>query len=392
MNMEEKHKPVVSIYTQRYLNTSMTFVYRQISSIINDFDTYIYTSNEVTNRDIYPAEKMFVKVKTPLGSLYRYYKKKTGHYAVLSGAQVRFFSAHIKNSGSSLIHAHFGPSAIEMLPVAERTGLPLLVTFHGYDASSLLYNESYLNDIRPVFRRSYVIAVSEYMAQRLIEKGADPARMRVIYYGISSEKFPFREREAVKEKFSRGETVRFLQVSNFNAKKGHEYTLKAFAGLLKKVKNVKLILAGDGELRENMIKLAAELGIEEYTEFPGSVNPEAVASLMEQADIFVHHSVTAASGDQEGIPNVIMEAMATGLPVISTVHAGIPELITGGVNGYLVPEKDVAAYSHTMECALQGDQRINNKAAETVREKFNLGIQGQKLVETYKDIINGKFR
>lgn len=390
--MEEKNKPVVSIYTQRYLNTSMTFVYRQISSTLNDFDPYIYTSNEITNSDIYPAGKLFVKVKTPLGRLCRYYKKKTGHYAVLSGAQIKFFSDHIKQSGSSLIHAHFGPSAIEILPVAEKTGLPLLVTFHGYDASSLLFNESYLTDIRPVFRRAYVIAVSEYMAKRLIEKGADPARMRVIYYGISLEKFPFIEREAVKEKFLHGETVKFLQVSNFNAKKGHEFTLKAFSGLVKEVKNVKLILAGDGELREKMIRLASELGIEKYTEFPGSVNPESVASFMKQADIFVHHSVTAASGDQEGIPNVIMEAMATGLPVISTVHAGIPELITDGVSGYLVPEKNVEEYTASMKRALQGDLQINNNAAGTVREKFNLDIQGQKLVETYKDIINGKFR
>lgn len=383
-------KPVVGVYTQRYLNPSMTFVYRQISSVTAEFSPVVLTSNPVNNLDIYPVDKIFSKEKSPLGRLYRFYKKKTGHFAVLSRAQINYYKKILKENNAALIHAHFGPSAIEILPVAKELDLPLLVTFHGYDASSLLNNSNYVNDLKPVFEYADVIAVSNYMAQRLIEKGALSEKIRVIYYGISAEKFPFIDRTPVAEKHKRGEKVTFLQVSNFNRKKGHKYTVEAFKRALEKYSNLRLILAGDGELKTEIEQLCQSYKINSCVEFPGNVNPYQVYDYMKQADVFVHHSVTAPSGDQEGIPNVIIEAMATGLPVISTFHAGIPELITDGKNGFLVKEKDVDGYVNAIDCALHSESSVNRNASEKVMNDFNLEHQGRKLIEAYKEIITTK--
>ncbi len=113
-----------------------------------------------------------------------------------------------------------------------------------------------------------------------------------------------------------------------------------------------------------------------------------VKELMKQADIFVHHSITASNGDQEGIPNVIMEAMATGLPIISTYHAGIPELITDEFNGYLVEEKDSEEYAKKIRKLLTEDiSFIPLNARKTIEEKFNLKKQQIKLNSIYEELL-----
>lgn len=380
--------PEICVYTQRYLNLSMTFVYWQLKAVSAAFNPWVLTSNPTNNLDVYPIENIVVSEKSVLGRLYRFYKKKTGHYAVLSSGQKKRFRDVLKEKDIKLIHAHFGPSGIEILPLAKELKIPLLVTFHGYDASSLLRNKNYLNDLKPLLSYANIITVSSYMAKKLVGLGADPSKIRVIYCGTSMETFPFVEREPVAKKFSENKMITFLQVSNFNEKKGHKYTLEAFSRVARKYRNVKLVLAGGGGFKDEMEKLSGDLGIGDRVEFPGSVNPHQVFSLMKEADIFVHHSVTSASGDQEGIPTVIMEAMSTGLPVISTYHAGIPELIDNGINGYLVNEKDIDTYALTMEQALCSERSINKNAADKIRRDFDLELQGNKLIQIYREVIH----
>lgn len=386
------NKPNICVFTQRYLNLSMTFVYWQLKAVSSTFNPWVLTSNEVDNLDIYPFENIFAKKKSSLGRLYRFYKKNTGHFAVLSSGQKKYFRDILKKKDIKLIHAHFGPAGIEILPLAKELGIPLVVTFHGYDASVLLNNKNYLNDLKPILKDIHAITVSGYMAGKLVDIGADPSKVHVLYCGVSMEKFPFVEREPVTKKIQENRTVTFLQVSNFHEKKGHRYTVEAFSRIAREYKNVKLVLAGGGGFKDEMEKLSSDLGIRDRVEFPGSVNPHQVFNLMKEADIFVHHSVTSASGDQEGIPTVVMEAMSTGLPVISTYHAGIPELIDDGINGYLVNEKDVEAYALTMQKALCSESSINKNAAQKVRRDFDLELQGNKLIQIYREVIHANIR
>ncbi|MGE5457188.1 MAG: glycosyltransferase [Methanococcaceae archaeon] len=386
MNIK-KDNPVIAAYTQRYLNTSMTFVYRQIKSVEDEFSPIVLTSNEINNIDIYPAEKIFSRPKTTLGRLYRFMKKQMGSYSILSGDQINYFKQVTKENQVKLIHAHFGPAGIEIIPVAKALKLPLIVTFHGYDASSLLKNSKYISDLQPVFRYAHIVAVSDYMATKLISAGADASRMSVIRYGISPEKFPFIKRDPVHIKYKENRTINFLQLSNFNEKKGHKYTVLAFNELIKKQSNCTLTLAGDGELRSEIEGLSASLGIRDKVFFPGNVKPEAVKTFMAEADVFLHHSLTASSGDQEGIPNVIIEAMATGLPVISTFHAGIPELIKDGYNGFLVEEKDIDSYTRKMIEIIKIENNFASLASNTVFQDFNLITQACKLKELYKSLM-----
>ena len=379
-------KSTVAFYLQRFLYPSMTFVYRQLTGMQDVYNVIALTSNKRTSSDIFPFSPVYEKIKTPGESLMRFLKKKAGRFALLSNSQKKYFSRIIKENSVKLIHAHFGPSGIEILPVAKYLQLPLLVSFHGYDASSLLRNKSYISDLAGVINYSNIIAVSNYMKEQLVNIGADSQKISVIYYGIPVNDNLI-ERKSMIRKLDENERIKFLQISNFEEKKGHKYTLLAFKELLKLHTNAILIFCGDGPLKMEMEDLSKQLGISEKVEFLGRIVPEKVKNKMLESDIFVHHSITSSAGDQEGIPNVIMEAMSVGMPVISTYHSGIPELIIDGKNGFLVNEKDVTSYTKKMYEVLNSEQDIGKNAFNTIYHDFNLEKQNKKIIDLYKKLI-----
>lgn len=381
-------KPVVAIYMQRYLNKSMTFVYWQLLSAMQDFDPIVITSNKIDNRNIFPFDKIFSKKITLLGRLYRLYKKLTGKFAVISPMQKKYFYNVLKKNNVALIHAHFGPSAIEILPVAERLGIPLIVTFHGYDASSLLKNKTYIKNLKGLLAYSYVITVSKYIYAKLLKLNANPGRMQILHCSIDLNRFRYVQRIPAFIKMNKNEEIVFLQISNFVEKKGHIFTIQAFGKFFKTYGKSKLILGGDGPLLKNIKALCENLKITDKVEFYGTVKPDDVFSLMRNSDIFVHHSVTTKSGDEEGIPTVIMEAMATGLPVVSTYHSGIPELIDNNVNGFLVKEGDIDEYSEAILKAIKSDENVANAARLKIEQEFENKTIGLKLSHLYKKAIS----
>jgi len=291
-----------------------------------------------------------------------------------------------------LLHAHFGPSGLEIVNLAKMSRIPLLVTFHGYDASILLTMKKYINNIKKVFDYAYLVAVSENMKRDLVKFGADEERISVVRCGIPVNRFNYVERVSLSDKFSNNELITFLQVSNFVEVKGHEYTIRAFNEFLREYSNARLILAGDGVIKASIKKLCTKLGIISKVDFPGVVDENTVIKLMKHADVFVQHSVTLKNGIKEGLPTVIMEAMSTGLPVISTSHSAIPELIDNGLNGFLVEEKDVSSYTEAMFNLKNVTNEIGFNAHKKVAEDFNLYIETQKLFGIYDRLISNDIR
>ena len=136
------------------------------------------------------------------------------------------------------------------------------------------------------------------------------------------------------------------------------------------------------------MSLVDDLAIGDKVMFPGLVYQEKVRDLMYSADVFLHHSITSNDGNMEGIPNVIMEAMATGLPVISTKHAAIPELVNHGLNGFLVEEKDVKAYEMEMIKMLNCNNDLGLNGRKKIENEFNLEKVNEELIYLYKEILN----
>jgi glycosyltransferase involved in cell wall biosynthesis len=281
-----------------------------------------------------------------------------------------------------LIHCQFGYQAIRLIDNLDNETIPVVIQFHGYDASKRLSKKSYVKRLREIMERDnyYSIFVAESLRKNLEKHNITVRNSMILHCGIDLEKFS-------REKAQTHDDFIFLQVSSLAEKKGHEYTLEAFARFLtaQKSKNYKLILTGDGKRKEQLKRLSAKLNIHNHVEFVGFVSPDEAKNLMQNADVFVHHSITPESGDEEGIPNALMEAMAMELPVISSYHAGIPELVTDGVNGYLVKEKDVNAYALRMRDIISWKKlRINR---DVIAAEFEIVKHIEKLERFYSDII-----
>jgi len=378
----------IGIFIEKYLTLSMTFIYRQVINLNDDFEAIVLTSAKPSNLDKYPIKNIYFKSKSFPERVYYKLLKKTVRPTVLSNidrefsfSQKKYFKRLLEKQNFDIIHAHFGPSAIEIFPVIEHSDLPFIVSFHGYDASMLLKSSLYVEKLQPIFKKSFVIVPSEYMKLGLEKINCESNKIEIIHYGIPLEQFPF-----IPRKNFDPARAKFLQVSNLVEKKGHEYSIKAFRNYVNKYPEASFTIAGDGSLRENLERLVKQLNLSKNIKFVGKVNPSEVQQYFRNADVFVHHSITSSAGDQEGIPNVIMEAMAMGLPVISSYHAGIPELIKSGQNGFLVKEKDIDGLTEKMLCIYNCAEEFSLEGRATIESEFNLRIQLQKLEHFYRRI------
>jgi glycosyltransferase involved in cell wall biosynthesis len=209
-----------------------------------------------------------------------------------------------------------------------------VVHFHGFDAYDKPTLNSYGDSYRKLFEEAAaIIAVSRDMVARLRELGA--AEQKIVYnpYGVDTELFRgARPADAPPV---------FLAAGRFVDKKAPHLTLLAFRRALEQCPEARLIMIGDGELLEACKQLARALGVADCVDFRGALPHEVVAAEMRAARGFVQHSLTATYGDSEGTPVAILEAGSSGLPVVSTRHGGIPEVVLDGITGYLVEEADV---------------------------------------------------
>ena len=244
-----------------------------------------------------------------------------------------------------LLLAEFGPVGNQMLPITKDLGIPLIVYFHGYDVFNRQTLEKCAAEYPELFAEAaYIIGVSEGMLNRLEELGAPREKLIHLPAFVDLELFPYSDHSAA--------PPRFLAVGRFAETKSPHLTLLAFHEVSKVIPDATLTMigkGGGGDLFEACLILARALGLENRVEFKGVLSHEEVAREMHQARVFVQHSVTTPEkGDMEGKPVAIMEAMASGLPVVATRHSGITELIEDGATGILVPEYDVAAMAAAM--------------------------------------------
>ncbi|MCC7303040.1 MAG: glycosyltransferase [Bacteroidia bacterium] len=279
-----------------------------------------------------------------------------------------------------IIHCHFAFEGLRILNAIDILTIPVVLHFHGYDATQMMKYNCYVNELKKWSEhpKVYAICCCKALQDRLNEHGVK-FRSRVIFYGIDTDLFTPGIRLAQNPYFT------LLQISSFSEKKGHEYTIRAFKST---PPHYRLVLAGDGPEKDNMERLVAELDLNSRVTFPGIVDPLQAKVLYNSADAFVHHSVTAANGDQEGMPNALIEAMAMGLPVISTFHSGIPELVENGVNGILVEERNITGLSEAMKKI--GELRCREKNRNKILNHFDRTIHNRNVREYYSQILDNE--
>jgi len=223
-------------------------------------------------------------------------------------------------------------------------GGELVVAFRGADTTKYVARRGPRVYARTFRQARLLLPVCEFLGRRLVELGAPPERVVVHRTGIDLRRWPYREREP-----ARDGRLRLVTVGRLVEKKGIECVLRAVRILADRGVSVEYRILGDGPRREPLTALAAELGVADRVTLHGRHRQEQVREGLEGSDVLVAASVTAADGDEEGIPNVLKEAMALGLPVVGTRHAGIPELVEDGVSGFLVPERNEAALADALQ-------------------------------------------
>jgi colanic acid/amylovoran biosynthesis glycosyltransferase len=223
------------------------------------------------------------------------------------------------------------------------------------------------------------------MREDLLNSGCPAHKLKLFHVGIVVEDFPFRERT-----ISARESVTILMGATFREKKGIPYALEAAAKLKTLSLPFKLVIAGDGELRHQIEQQIVTLNLRSNVELLGYVAPLAFRKLMEQAHIVILPSITAQDGDSEGTPLVLIEALAMGIPVVSTYHADIPEIVTDGVNGYLIPERDAETLAERLMHLIKHPEiwaEMGKAGREHVTKHFNAKAQFETLLQIYASLI-----
>lgn len=259
-----------------------------------------------------------------------------------------------------VLYCHFGPNGLYALDLC-RLGVlrgRLVVVFHGHDVSAFVrrHGAGVYDDL---FAAGHLfLPVSEHWRDELVRLGCPPEKIRVHRMGVDTGAFP-----AAPLCPDPARPLRLVTVARLVEKKGIEYALRALA-VARRQAPLTYTIVGDGPLRAHLEACRDELGLEDVVTFAGNLAHPAVRAHLTAADVYLGPSVTAADGDQEGIPVAIMEAMACGRPVVATRHTGIPELVEQDRSGWLVPERDADALADAVAAAALQRDRLPDMGAE----------------------------
>ncbi|MFJ1136689.1 glycosyltransferase [Bacillus cereus group sp. BfR-BA-01354] len=291
---------------------------------------------------------------------------------------------YVKKNNISLLHAHHGQLGMLLLPFKVETNLPLITSIRGRDATLANQPIGYLESMKLLFDQGdCFFPVCRYLADRLISWGCPPEKIKVLYGGVDLNQYTYRT--PLKEV-----AQNILSVGRLVEKKGHHILMQAFKKIRDKFPDVTLTIIGKGELEEDIKSLAIQLNLGDSFRLLSHLPKDQVREQMTNADIFCAASLEATNGDIEGIPNTLKEAMAIGVPVISTNHAGIPELITNNKEGLLVQENSVNELADALEFMLTNRELLEKytvAARRKIEQNFDLVQQLQKQAEFYDELV-----
>ena len=298
------------------------------------------------------------------------------------------FHHRLAKLNAKLIHAHFAPDGVSALPLAAHLGLPLIVTLHGYDittrwsASANTVGDRIYRARRGQLARktSLFICVSKFIRETAIRKGIPGERLKVHYIGVDRGYFtPGNDKR---------EPALILFVGRLVEKKGCANLLRALARVLPECPDARAVIVGDGPERASLETHALNAGLP--CTFVGSQPPNVIRDWLRIARVFCVPSLTAKNGDSEGLGMVFAEAQATGLPVVSFAHGGVPEVVKHGESGLLAPEGDDKKLADHLVCLIKCEdmwQSHSRNGITSIANDFDLTRQTQLLEKLYSNVL-----
>ena len=376
--------PTILIYRDQLLPYSETFIPAQGDSLSRYAPIYVGASRLAET-----LQSQQTCVLEDYASLIRLWR---GLYKFGGMIHPRWVKG-LKQLRPTLVHAHFGSDGGVVFPLCQQLAIPLVVTFHGYDATwdtpawttvrtqgeffraLLLHKRD-----RAMLVADRLIAVSQFIRDQLLLRGGVADKIVVHYIGIDRQVF-CPQVDQIREPI-------VLFVGRLVEKKGGEYLVRAMAAVQRQLPMVRLVVIGDGPLRSHLQTLADQLAVR--VTFLGKQSPEQVRHWMNRAQVFCGPSIIARSGDAEGFGMVFAEAQAMGLPVVSFATGGIPEAVIHGETGLLAPEKDTEQLTQNLIRLLKDEdlrQRFARAGQAYVAAKFDLKRNTQQLETIYDQVV-----
>ncbi|MES2454280.1 MAG: glycosyltransferase [Bacteroidota bacterium] len=377
-------------YCGTFSRLSQTFIYDVILQLNEENLSNVVVANKLSNRIDRPYANV---IKLPAGQtigtvlkkllgklrLYKYNWREDSEKK-----KARDLQKVVSIEKPNVIHAHFGTHGCVILPVALELGIPLVVSFHGFDAFRLPHEKGWSAKYLDLFAgASAVTVVSQLMKAHLLNLGCPADKLKVIHVGKKMRDYTFRKAQP--------DAVRsFVSIGRLTAKKGHEDAICAFQKVLKTHPELSLEIIGTGEQETELKLLIADAPLHQNITLSGALSHPETKKRLAASDAFILCSKTGPNGDMEGIPTVLMEAQAMGLPCVSTIHSGIPEVIPAENQWLLANEGNVDAIADKILKLVEAGQAdledVAKRGREKVEQEFNLETEVRKLKELYRQL------
>lgn len=367
-------------YISSYLSIPENWIYRIV--IHHKKFTPIFFSRKKQNLNLFPISNLyslddFLKIRQYMEILIF---KFSGHFM--------FMKNICKENNVQILHVHFGYHGVKMIGLKRELNVPMVCSFYGDDAFYHPYVGTTMKRYALLFKEaSRILVLGPYMKSQLIKLGCDESKILIHHLGIDFDKIRFEKRT-----IKRDDKIRFLLASSFVGKKGIDIAIQALAKF-KTSHNFSLDIIGDGPLKNEILEVIARCGMKDRIKLHGYQPYSYLINLAYSCDVFIQASRTMKDNRKEGTPMSIVDAMATGLPVLSTTHSDIPEIVKDGLHGYLAEENSVAAMERCIQKLLNEPAKIEGfsvNARQWVEKEFNAKIQADKLEQCYADILSNR--
>ena len=369
-----------------YLFRTGSWIYSQLCNV-KKFDSLVIATRK-QNLDVFPwHDAYFLSDRSAINRFFqRAYAKRTDFY-------YPYFYRILKNRKPALLQSHFGNRGYYDLKLKEKLSIPQVTTFYGHDASMIPQDLKWRSRYKELFARcERFLAEGSHMKKTLVELGCAESKVLVQRLGVDLEKIPFIPRKLESER-----KIKILMASTFRDKKGITYGLEAFSKIASSYRNVELTLIGDAGRSQREVAYKKEImrvidtnNLHDKINYLGFLPYPEFIEESKKHDIFLAPSMRGSDGETEGgAPVTLIEMSAFGLPIVSTLHCDIPEVILDGKSGYLVPEKDADALADRLEYLITHPEqweKMGQTGRQHIEQEYDARKQALKLEKIYTEL------
>jgi glycosyltransferase involved in cell wall biosynthesis len=388
--------PLVASVCGTFLKPEMQSIYRQVIGL-RRFRTIVFTE-ELSHADQFPFAPVEILTKLarpkPRGNLFlRFWFKYIVRqwpppFRIEKDVKPYYpfdLLLRLEQHRPVLLHIYYGHKAVTYQNILLRTSVPYLISFHGVDVAHFAKGDRTADFLAVTGKARLVLARSQSLLDELARLGVPRAKLRLNRTPVPLDAVL----ATVRQPPSDG-AWRLVQACRLIPKKGILTAITAIREVVRRYPKLKFILCGDGPQRKDLELAAVQAGVENSVEFRGWLDQSQLRAEFSQAHLFLHPSEMAKDSDQEGVPNSMLEAMATGLPVVATRHGGIPEAVTDGQDGWLVPEHSPDELAAAILRILDSPEllaQFSRQARESVVDQFGAEGRISALEDCYEEAI-----